>query len=109
MVQSKLFLSPKHPVMDNFNEVHFLADVDRFVRELRENNTDSEKLCEIESSAKWYAKNVRETPMDRVVKKANDFLKDQKLLAVPFDSRFLCYETDRNQMRKGRAKLLTQR
>ena len=65
--------------------MHFLADVDRLVRELRENNTDGEKLCEIESSAKWYAKNVRETPMDRVVKKANDFLKDRKLLAVPFD------------------------
>ena len=25
------------------------------------------------------------TPMDRGVKKDNDFLKDQKLLAVPFD------------------------
>ena len=79
-----LSLGPKHPVRDKFNEVHFLADVDRLVRELRENNTDGEKLCEIESSAKWYAKNVRETPMDRGVKKANDFLKDQKLLAVPF-------------------------
>ena len=29
--------------------------------------------------------NVRETPMDRGVKKANDFLKDQKLPAVLFD------------------------
>ena len=47
------------------NEMHFLADVDRIVRELRENNTDGEKLCEIELSAKWYAMNVRETPMDR--------------------------------------------
>ena len=65
--------------------MHFLADVDRLVRELRENNADGEELCEIESSAKWYAKNVRETPMDRGAKKANDFLNDQKLLAVPFD------------------------
>ena len=80
-----LSLGPKHLVRDKFNEVHFLADVDRLDRELRENNTQGEKLCEIESSAKWYAKSVRETPMDRGVKKANDFLKDQKLLAVPFD------------------------
>ena len=80
-----LSLGPKHPVRDKFNELHFLGDVDRLVRELRENNTDGEKLCEIELSAKWYAKNVRETRMDRGVKKANDFLKDQKLLAVPFD------------------------
>ena len=80
-----LSLGPKHPVRDKFNEVHFLADVNRLDRELRENITHGEKLCEIELSAKWYAKNVRETPMDRGVKKAKDFLKDQKLLAVPFD------------------------
>ena len=68
--------------------MHFLADVDRLVRELRENNIEGEKLSELESSAKWYAKNVRETQMDRRVKKANAFLKDQKLLAVPFDKGF---------------------
>ena len=80
-----LSLGPKHPVRDKFNEVHFLADLDRLVRELRKNNTDGEKLCEIELLAKCYAKNVRETPIDRGVKKGKDFLQDQKLLAVPFD------------------------
>ena len=70
-----LLLGPRYPVRDKFNEVHFLLDVDRLDRELRENNTIGEKLCELESSAKWYAKNLRETPMDRGVKKANDFLK----------------------------------
>ena len=67
-----LSLGPKHPVRDKFNEVQFLADVDKLVRELRENNT--EKLCEIEASSKWYAKNVRETPLDRGVKKVHDYL-----------------------------------
>ena len=80
-----LSLGPKHPVRDKFNEVHFLADVDKLVRELRENNTEGEKLCEIEASAKWYAKNVRETPLDRGVKKVHDYLKANDLLAVPFD------------------------
>ena len=80
-----LSLSPKDPVRDKFNEVHFLADIDRLLRELRENNTDGEKICEIELSAKCYANNVRESPMDRGVKKTKDFLKDQKLLAAPFD------------------------
>ena len=32
-----LSLGPKHPVRDKFNEVYFLAVVDRLVRELREN------------------------------------------------------------------------
>ena len=61
-VMDVLSLGPKHPVRDKFNEVHFLADVDRLDRELRGNNTDGEILCEMESSAKWYAKNIRETP-----------------------------------------------
>ena len=65
--------------------MHFLADIDRLVRGFRGHNTDGEKLCEIELSAKWYATNVLETPMDRVVKEDNKFLKDQNLLAVPFD------------------------
>ena len=37
-----LSLGPKHPVRDKFNEVHFLADIDELVRELRENNTEAE-------------------------------------------------------------------
>ena len=87
MVLDVLSLGKKHPVRDKFNEVHFLADVDRLVRELRENNIDAEKLCEIKSSPKSYAKNVRETPMYRRVKNTNDFMKDQTLtlLALPFD------------------------
>ena len=82
-----LSLGPKHPVRDKFNELHFLADVDKLVSELRENNTDGEKLCEIEASVKWYAKNVRETPMNRGVTKESvlDYLKANDLLAVPFD------------------------
>ena len=78
-------LGPKHPVRDKFNEVHFLADVDKLVRELRENNTEGDKFCEIEASAKWYAKIVRLTPMDRGVKKLHGYLKANDLLAVPFD------------------------
>ena len=45
-------LCPKHPVRDQFNEVHFFAHVDILVCELRENNTDGKNLCVIESSAK---------------------------------------------------------
>ena len=80
-----LSLRPKHPVRDKFNEVHFLADVDKLVRELLENNTEGEKLCENEAFAKWHAKNVRETPLDRGVKKVLDYQRANDLLAVPFD------------------------
>ena len=47
-----LSLGPKHPRRDKFNEVHFLADVDKLVRELRETRSEGEKLFEIEASAK---------------------------------------------------------
>ena len=78
-------LRPKYLVRDKFNEVHFLADVDKHVPELRENKTEDEKFCEIEATGKRCAKNVRETPMDRGVKKVHDYLKAKNLLAVPFD------------------------
>ena len=68
-VTDVLSLGPKHSIRDKFNEMHFLADVDRLVCELRESSTDGERLCEIESSAKWYTKKVRDAPMNRGVKK----------------------------------------
>ena len=59
--------------------MHVLEDVGRLFRELRENNTDGEELCEL--SAKWYAKNLGEKPMNRGAKRKR-FLKNQKTLAV---------------------------
>ena len=76
-------LGPKHAVRDKFIELFFHEDVDKLVRESREIKTEGEKLCEIEASAKWYAKSVRETPMDRGVEKRHDYLKANDLLAVP--------------------------
>ena len=46
-----------------------LADIDKLGCTLRERGTDGEKLCEIEASAKWYAKIVRKTPLDSGVAK----------------------------------------
>ena len=40
-----LTLRPKHPVRDRYNEMHFPADVDKLVRELREQRTAGEKFC----------------------------------------------------------------
>ena len=44
-----------------------------------------EKSCEIEAAAKRYDKNVKQTPSDKDVEKARKYLKDNGLLAVPFD------------------------
>ena len=84
-VKDVLSYGPKQPIRDKFNEVHFLADIDKLVRTLRESGTDGEKLCEIEASAKWYAKYVRETPANRAVMKVATFLKDNDIVAVTFN------------------------
>ena len=64
-VPAILSLARKYPLSDILNEVHFLANVDKPVRELRENKTEGEKLREIEASAKCYAKNKCKIPMGR--------------------------------------------
>ena len=76
---------PKYPVRDKFNEIHFLADIDSFLSELKLKRIPGEKLCEIKASAKRYAKNVKQTPSDKGVEKFRKYLKDNGLLAVPFD------------------------
>ena len=75
----------KHPVRDKFNEIHFLADIDTFLSELKLKRITGEKLCETEAAAKRIAKNVKQTPSDKDVEKARKFSKDNGLLAVPFD------------------------
>ena len=84
-VQEVLSFGPKHPVRDKFNEIHFLADNDSFLSKLKLNRLPGETLCEIEAAAKRYAKNVKQTPSDKGVEKVRKYLKDNGLLAVPFD------------------------
>ena len=84
-VREVLSFGPKHPVRDKFYEINFLADIDSFLSELKLNRKPGEKLCEIEAAAKRYAKNVKQTPADKGVEKARKYLKDNGLLAVPFD------------------------
>ena len=80
-----LSMGPKHPIRDKFNETHFLADIDLFLLQLKNQKTSDETLCKLEAAAKAYAKNVRQTPGDKAVEKTRKHLKDNGLLAVPFD------------------------
>ena len=47
-----LSFGPKISGRDKFNEIHFLADIDSFLSELKLNTIPGEKLCEIEAAAK---------------------------------------------------------
>ena len=77
----------KHPVKDKFHKTHFLEEIYKSEKNLRQNGASHEKLCEIEASAKWHAKNLRETPVDRGPSKVTNYFKEHDLLLVPFDKR----------------------
>ena len=84
-VKDLLAFEPKHPIRDKFKELHFLADIDSVIMNLRENNIPSKKLFEIEAAAKWYSKNIRETLLDRALAKVQKYLCDNALIVDPFD------------------------
>ena len=84
-VRGLLVFGPKHPIRDMFKELHFLAHIDSLIRNLRENNVPGEKLFEIEAAAKWYSNNIIETLLDRALAKVQKYLRDNSLIAVPFD------------------------
>ena len=84
-VREVLSFGPKHPVRDKFNEIHFLVDIDSFLSELKLNRIPGEKLFDIEAAVKRYAKKVKQTPSNKDVEKARKYLKDNGLLAVPFN------------------------
>ena len=81
-----LTLRHEHPVRDRYNEMHFPADVNKLVRDIREQETVGEKFCENEASAKWYSKNVSKIPKVSVSKVQN-YQKAKDLLSVPTDKR----------------------
>ena len=39
-IEEFLSYGPKHPIKDKLNEIHFLADTDKLVRNLRENGRE---------------------------------------------------------------------
>ena len=68
-VHEVLSMGPKHTIRDKFNETHFLADIDIFLSHLKNQKTSGETFWEIEAAANAYAKNIRQTPRDKVVEK----------------------------------------
>ena len=91
---------PKHPLREKFNEIHFFANIDSFLSELKLNRIRGEKLSEIEAAAKRYAKNVKQIPSDKGAEKARGYLEDNRLLAVPFDKGWIFVSRKRRHMRR---------
>ena len=85
-VREVLNFGQKHPVQDKFNEIYFLTGIDSFLSELKLNGKPGEIFCAFEEAAKKrFAMNVKQTRSDKGAEKARKYLKENGLLAVPFD------------------------
>ena len=84
-VTDLLSLGPKHPILDKFRELHFLADVDSLLRTLKENDASNDCLNDVNALAQWYVKKAKQQRPDRALSKMNHYLKRNDIKAVPFD------------------------
>ena len=84
-VRNLLAFGPKHPIRDKFKELYFLADIESLIKILGENKVPVDKLFEIEAAAKWFSKNIRETTLDRALAEVQKYLRNNALIAAPFD------------------------
>ena len=80
-----LSLGPKHPILDKFRELHFLADVDSLLRTLKENDASNDCLNDVNALAQWYVKKAKQQRPDRALSKVNHYMKRNDIKAVPFD------------------------
>ena len=83
-VRDLLAFGPNYPIREKF-ELHFLAAIDNLIRNMLENIVPGAKRFKIEAAAKWYSKNIRETPLDRALANAQKYLRDNALIATCFD------------------------
>ena len=88
-----LSLGPKHPILDKFNEIQFLADIDGLLHNLNSNGASKEKLDEVNALALWYNKEMKKQREDPMLNEVKKYLTKEKLKAVPFDRNgILCNE-----------------
>ena len=76
-----LSLGPRHPVVEKFDEMPFLAAMDNCMSQLKE----KEAINELNSSAMWYRKAMKQSKPDKTLIKVKQFLKEHNLKSVPFD------------------------
>ena len=70
---------------DAFNDFHFLADVDRRLHSLKNNDVDKDKLNEVDALTPRYRKKMKKQREDPALRKFNGFLRIAGIKVVPFD------------------------
>ena len=77
---------PKHPVLDKFNEMSFLADMDRLMCQVKHSpQNTSGTINNLNALSVSYIRKASTQRPDRSFLKTCKFLKEYDLMAVPFD------------------------
>ena len=79
-----LSMGPKQPVIDDFRAKHLLAEVDVVLRKLSD-KCSQDTLNQINISTFQYIKECKKQRPDRKVKMTKRYLRENELLAVPYD------------------------
>ena len=84
-VSSTLSLGPKNAVLDSFNEKDVLAEVDGLLYHCKVNKVAMETINDINVKTLNYVKLCKKQKQSRNLTMTKRFLKENNLIAVPFD------------------------
>ncbi len=84
-VTSTLSLGPKNSVLDTFDQKEVLAEVDGLLSHCKNHNVSNETISEINVKTVNYIKKCKRLKSSRNITLTKKYLKDNNLLAVPFD------------------------
>lgn len=84
-VLETLSLGPKNAVLEKFNQNDVLCELDGLLKHCRDNDVKDELITDINVKTLTYIKNCKKQRSSRNIQVTKKYLKDNKLLAVPFD------------------------
>ena len=84
-VLETLSLGPKNSVLEKFHQNDVLCELDGLLKHCRDNNVNDELITDINVKTLTYIKNCKKQRSSRNIQMTKKYLKDNELLAVPFD------------------------
>ena len=84
-IMETLSLGPKNAVLDKFNPHDVLAELDELLAHCKKNKITEETISDINIKTLNYIKRCKKLKSSRNIQKTKRYLKENDLLAVPFD------------------------
>ena len=84
-VMQTLAMGPRNPVMEKFDEKEVLVELDCFLKFCKEHHVADSAITDLNIKTLNYIKTCKKQKTPRHVSMTKEFLKENDLLAVPFD------------------------